>query len=386
MIILKEEKINRFLQELRNYNIAPVFIRSTIYTNENHELFLLLMDLLNEALEYLLAATSEELQNTFHGLEPYFNHLLSETQLLEGDLETLKEVALGIVINLLQDRYFDFKPYLGDDYFSKSIVFEAYPELSNYHNDDKLLLLDTPELQVEKYQSWLLYKQHYLHCHQFLRRGFTSSPNYDFLTRLSKYKNKHPEQMVAIAVDHTRLMPRNSLQQFVEFDRWYGPKLTWQTLDDPYHVGLTVHTRNEDKWLDLLTAPIPKTEFYWSHKDGLKTLQIEEIHSPEVVTKNGQNFIINRYIHSIRDIFNHKFIHLDGAAKIYIPSTYSKRLKEKMPNNNKSDFYIKLFRIDGEISEIEWSELIAFFFRQNEMVLEYLNTANPSINSELSLS
>jgi hypothetical protein len=34
---------------------------------------------------------------------------------------------------------------------------------------------------------------------------------------------------------------------------------------------------------------------------------------------------------------------------------------------------IKVFRIDGIISDDEWSRLIGLFFQENSMVAEYLN-------------
>ncbi len=82
---------------------------------------------------------------------------------------------------------------------------------------------------------------------------------------------------------------------------------------------------------------------------------------------------LNRYIHSQRDISSGTFIHLDGAVKIYERDSYQQRYDSKMTEAHKSKYKPKLFRIDEPISDEEWAQLITFFFRGNEMVLEYLN-------------
>ncbi len=83
--------------------------------------------------------------------------------------------------------------------------------------------------------------------------------------------------------------------------------------------------------------------------------------------------VLNRYIHSQRKISSGTFIHLDGAVKIYERDRYKHRYDNKMTHALKSEYKPKLFRIDGPISDTEWAQLINFFFRGNEMVLEYLN-------------
>ena len=67
------------------------------------------------------------------------------------------------------------------------------------------------------------------------------------------------------------------------------------------------------------------------------------------------------------------FQHFDGAAKIYRANQYTGRTATNMPNEQKSDFYIKLFRIDGTIDLDDWISLLSMFYKGNEMVIEYLD-------------
>lgn len=84
------------------------------------------------------------------------------------------------------------------------------------------------------------------------------------------------------------------------------------------------------------------------------------------------DIVIARYLHSIRNIEEHAFVHVDGAAKVYERSEYSRRVDSTVGGDDPSIGYVKLFRVDGTIGDQGWSELVSFFFRQNPLVLEYL--------------
>ena len=44
-----------------------------------------------------------------------------------------------------------------------------------------------------------------------------------------------------------------------------------------------------------------------------------------------------------------------------------------MPNEPRSHRRVKLWRVDGDIPLHRWLELIGFFFKGNEMLLEYFD-------------
>ncbi len=124
---------------------------------------------------------------------------------------------------------------------------------------------------------------------------------------------------------------------------------------------------------------IERTEFYWSYSDELKTFEVEEVYSLDHLPDTSEELILARYVHSIRDIQAHAFIHLDGAVKIYHRNQYAQRTNTRMPHELKAWKKIKVFRVDANaeigqvISNDEWSRLIGFFYQENTMVAEYLN-------------
>jgi hypothetical protein len=118
-----------------------------------------------------------------------------------------------------------------------------------------------------------------------------------------------------------------------------------------------------------MTNHLERTEFYWSYRSGIKTFEVEEI-SREGRTLDG--YYLNRYIHSERDIERSVFRHLDGAVKVYPKDTYAARTSSHLPKETRTS-KVKVFRLDGLIELERWVELISFFYRGNEMVVEYLN-------------
>lgn len=209
-----------------------------------------------------------------------------------------------------------------------------------------------------------------IHYHQFLRRNFTGNPNFPFLDALVQYHKNHRDQFVAVAIDHFRLTPKEAFRQMFEKDRSFGPPLALASLDDPQAIGLTIRK--------LMPRFIPlyhyeRTEFYWSFSEGYKTFQIEEVYSLDHLPDTSKEYILARSVHSLRDIKKHEFIHLDGSIQVYLRDQYPKRYEKTIKDEIQRVRKIKVFRIDGKISDNDWSKLIGYFYQQNTMVAEYLN-------------
>jgi hypothetical protein len=153
-------------------------------------------------------------------------------------------------------------------------------------------------------------------------------------------------------------------------DYWFGPKFNLDDIDGRIHgIELTVHTRLPDSYLNMLPGKLNRTEFMWSMRGDLKTLQIEEL-VPLNDTELARRIAV-RYIHTIRDTVNHAFVHLDGAIRWYSPENYIFRFDTKLSNRPNPDGYYKLFRVDGNITNQDWIDLIANFFSGNELIHEY---------------
>ena len=164
------------------------------------------------------------------------------------------------------------------------------------------------------------------------------------------------------------------------FTRAYirGPRgISRELLDSPAFPEdasgtVTAHSRVETDPLMEFVCPLERTEFMWSKRGEVKTIQVEELRQP-----NEPNMqVSNRYLHARWDSTTGVFKHLDGALRSYCADTYVGRLQADMKKfQDKADGYRKLFRIDAELSLNTWSDLTARFFDGNELVLEYLGGA-----------
>ena len=103
-----------------------------------------------------------------------------------------------------------------------------------------------------------------------------------------------------------------------------------------------------------------------------KIFEIEEVALPQSDVSRRGDFIINRYMHSIRNMKDHQFIHLDGAVRIYQKGSYERRVATDLPSASKADRYIKLFKLNGKINDTDWTELVTHFFRENDDVRQFL--------------
>lgn len=248
-----------------------------------------------------------------------------------------------------------------------SEVLSTCPELADRFDDDGLLRLDG---SFQLMSAGIRYRDHFLHYHQFLRRGFSSNPNFDFLGQLARYRNETSKHnRFRIAIDHRRIMKFDDFRMTMELDTWHGPSFNPEKLDDPNHTGLTVVGRSLPSPYNS-SYPLLKTEFLWKTNEGrdIKTLEIEELSSLDGA---NDSWHINRYVHAERDMKAQSFRHFDGAGKVYAHNCYDKRINSTMPDNPRPEYYIKLFRIDGSIELASWLSLVSMFYKGNEMIVEY---------------
>jgi hypothetical protein len=377
MIPVPTQKIAKLVVKMRHYDIHPTFLPDVDYLyGESHPLYPLIEEVVSELCEYLLAATDDELNSTYEALDSFWHEQIDLTLLFHRDPQTVQNMATYLIVTLTHQSYYDVKRYIKADYREESEVLKIYPELANYEDDEGLIPLGTPGFVPAGVGGGIYYKDHLIYYHQYLRRYFTSSPNMPFLNALFEYHKAHRDQRVAVAIDHLRLMPKELFRQLIERSRSFGPPLAMQSIDDPSAVGLTVYTP-EPRFISL--HGIERSEFHWSFSDGLKTFEVEAVYSLDHLPDTSEELILARYVHSIRDIKAHAFIHLDGAVKIYRRNQYEQRHAARMPNEVRAWKKIKVFRIDADvekgqaITDNEWSRLIGLFFQENPLVAEYLN-------------
>jgi len=319
----------------------------------------------NEAEELLKASSKSEIESLIGSFPPGIGMMVDRDSDRE-DHELRKRVALYYIVSEVQRDYYSFRDVINEN-IQDSIVLGTFPELKTNFDKDGLLRING---EFTLHESGVEYKDHLLHYHQLLRRGYTSNPNFDFLGRLIVYfKKSQPENALRVAIDHKRLMPIEQYCRIFEFDTWYGPPFDSTKLDDPRYVGLAIVKRNKHSLFEL-TNHLDRTEFFWSYKDGIKTFEVEELSD---IDHKFESYIFNKYVHSERDTVNQTTKHLDGAVKVYLESEYSKRFQTTMPNHSKCYKKIKLWRMDGNIALKKWIDLISFFYKSNEMIIEYFN-------------
>lgn len=88
--------------------------------------------------------------------------------------------------------------------------------------------------------------------------------------------------------------------------------------------------------------------------------------------EDGPDLVLARYLHAIRDVSQHQFIHCDGAVKAYTREGYP-RVAEQFAARGRGLHYRKVFRMDGKIETDHWSQVAALWFRGNQLVVEYLS-------------
>src|SRR5258708_1193300 len=376
MMPVPTQKIAKLVVKMRHYDIHPTFLPDIDYLHgEDHPLYSFVEDIVSKLSEYLLAATDDELKSTYDALDSFWRDQIDLTLLFRRDPQTIQDMATYLVVTLTHQSYYDVKRYIKADYREESEVLKVYPELADFEDAEGLIPLGTPGFVPAGVGGGIYYKDHLLYYHQFLRRFFTANPNMFFLNALFEYHKAHRDQRVAVAIDHLRLMPKELFRQMLERSRSFGPPLAMHSIDDPNPV---CYTEYADPRLNSLFG-LERTEFYWSYSDELKTFEVEEVYSLDHLPDTSEELILARYVHSIRDIKAHAFIHLDGAVKIYHRNQYAQRTDTKMPHELKAWKKIKVFRVDTDakigqvISDDEWSRLIGLFYQENTMVAEYLN-------------
>lgn len=356
---LDKKNLNELIKKARHFNIFPIDLPRYFRSETGHPIAEPLSELVDEGEGYLRTASKSEIESLLDCLNPGIRMMMGRT-------EDLRRIALYYVVAELQKSYFSFKGIVKQN-IRESEVLKIYPELENRIDKDGLLQLDD---QFTLHDGGIEYRGHILHYHQFLRRNYTSNPNFDFLGRLSVYRNKiRGNNTFRVAIDHRRIMPKDFYERIFEFDTWYGPPFDREKLDDPNAVGVTVIKRNKNSLFDL-TNKLDRTEFFWSYNEGIKTLEIEEVSD---ISYTFDSYFFNRYIHSEREVQNEITRHIDGAVKVYLNANYSDRFHGQMPKEAKCYKKIKLWRIDGDIDLENWISLISFFFKSNEMIIEYFN-------------
>ncbi len=360
-------KLKELIRQSKHYNIAPIFLPRLVPVpgeSAKHPVSQLMAELVEEATGYLEVATKKEIEALIDSFPACYAMIIGRSP--DCDMkQQLRRTATYYLVVEVQRHYFLFKGVI--EGCAENEVLRIFPELEKKLDKDGLLIVDE---DFNLHDGGIEYRDYMLHYHQLLRRGYTANPNFDFLMIFIEYHSRTRDMNTfRIAIDWTRIMPKEWYSRIFEMDTWHGPQFSEATLDDPNAVGLTVVKRNQDSLFGL-TNKLDRTEFYWSFSDGIKSFETEEVSTPDY---SFEHYRFNKYVHAERDIRGRFFRHIDGAVKVYLENCYHVRFDTYLPKEPRSYKKPKLWRIDGEIDLDAWKDLIIYFFKGNEMVLEYLN-------------
>lgn len=195
-----------------------------------------------------------------------------------------------------------------------------------------------------------------------------------------------PNLRVAVALDpHRRTLLADAPVRLL-LDRWSGIKLTRENLDslDAHDVGVpTFHAAIDRSPAAEMFFPLLGTWFDWVARkdnpdDDFKRLYVREVRPP--TDRNGELLaaVHNRELHSERDTKHHLFTHVDGKVcrydiEGYEPSVNCPRAPLPAPTRSR-----KLWRVDGDLTDAQWCELVGLHFRGNELIEEHLRDAFPA--------
>ncbi|MCL4204061.1 MAG: hypothetical protein KJ000_16280 [Pirellulaceae bacterium] len=365
-LLFNTREVKELQRQCLHHNIFPIDLANG-FDGKPKPVVRALKGIVDSCVEQLDEMPFTEVQAVVNGLPSGLRHMLEplEEPLLTEDLSRIAQYCIAAQI---QKGYSSVADVIALSVDNSHVLAEC-PELRDLFDDDGLLKLDHRFYLMD---GGIKYGKFVLHYHQFLRRGFSSNPNFNFLGTFAHYRSRTKAQNTfRIAIDHRRLMRFDDYHQMMELDTWYGPGFDPDELDDLTKTGLTVVVRSHPSPFDS-NYSLVKTEFLWkaNETDGVKTLEIEEVASESTPVDNWH---VNRYVHAERDTVRRTFRHFDAAAKVYPHSTYKQRVDETMPNQIKPAHYIKLFRIDGNINLDDWLSLLSMFYKGNEMVVEYFD-------------
>lgn len=272
-------------------------------------------------------------------------------------------------------------------YFYRVDDFILLPE-DGYKVHDQLGLerdkyqMVTIDESFELRQHGIVFNEHLIFYHPFLRRGFGS--NFVEITKYIMDLAHLVDVDLQVAIDPFRINKKESYINYREADHWWGVKFNISKLNDKTYVGQTVYARQPQK-LNLFDYPVDRIEVNITQKNHLKSFTIEEITLPQSILDQSEyssvrrrldyskRYRLNKFLHFEWNTSTQYFSHLDAAVIVHDLDKYEDRFKKPFAKKNevRNVDKIKLVRVDGLIPLDVVENLASFFFRENELIGEF---------------
>jgi len=374
--IIQQTSLDSLAWKMLDCQVLPVFLPGEPL-NGSSVLGAALSEAGNRAISYLLAAGEKEIDAIAASMHPSHLKFFVVDSVKRREADAVERMAMHWLSHVIAERMRqgDLSPLAP---LKNSRVWNRFPKLRQFITEEGLVRLN-PALDI--YSHGIHFDGHVIHFHPLLGMTRTGSPDSDLHEMLCHHAAT-TDNDVSVAIDGRCVTPISSYRRICRLDFWHGRPFERDDLDNPYKTGVTVHTSP-----DMNTAPktasacmmsgIQRTEFFWKHKEGIKTFEAEEVTTPELAGRG-------RYLHAEYDLAAKCFRHLDGAVMVYSESDAQKRMRLDcvLPNSPRAQIKPKLFRIDGAITIEQWSLALCLFFRANPLVHEYLSGAvGPSVDS-----
>ncbi|MDX1985088.1 MAG: hypothetical protein SFV17_00225 [Candidatus Obscuribacter sp.] len=296
-------------------------------------------------------------------------HLPNEMSRLEGSFNDNRapELVAGSLAYIFEIPEFLHKP---------AIMSKLLPELEI--DDDGLLVSIPREGNLSK--DGLIVGNRFIPYHPWLAsKPCIRSLSFGFIETLLRMRQKRSDiNYFGLRLDEDVVMRADIYEEMETRAYIWGPtgfseeKLVDSRFPETPSGTLTVHSRLEEK--PFVRRDVSHIEVLWSRRDNLKTVQIEELVTPESPLFVDSDLISCAYLHSIWNDSERRFIHLDGAVRKYNRENYNARYQSNMHKTDvKSDKYEKVFRIDAPLTANEWADLVAKYYYQDELIVEYLS-------------
>jgi hypothetical protein len=241
-------------------------------------------------------------------------------------------------------------------------------------NFDDENLVDIAFNNITAKKEGILFNNYYLLYNKFLPSSFIS---HGFLDDLIDYyiKAKTEIKYFGLSINPNVIINADLYMESITKAYIRGPKgISICKLNDPCFPEdvsgtVTEHIRTESDLLLNSTLPLERLETMWSARDNLKSVQIEEL-IPIDEKKDKYNC---RYIHSQWDPQCSSIIHFDSAVRKYTKDSYVARMGSDLKKyRGKSEEYIKLFKINGNIELNTWCSLVTKYLDPDELIVEYM--------------
>ena len=164
------------------------------------------------------------------------------------------------------------------------------------------------------------------------------------------------------------MLQQASTYRSMQYKMWvYGKELDWQDIGN---LKEDRHMRWQPNY--GVQGDAEFTDLVWSPRGNEIHFICEELPKKELISIRG-----SRYFHSIYIPDKPRFIHCDGATRIYSTQEIEERYTTHVRNIGKIGKRVKIFQTDFDIPTIDWVSLISAFYIWNMDIERYFKESNP---------